>query len=375
MAAIAFLCRNESTLRESPRRMQVVDLCGHIWYTFVIMKAWMVTSPHNLELVEGPSESAGEGCVKIKVLRSIISAPDINVYSGKADVALPVCPGGSCVGMVIETGDNVGEFTRGDRVYVRSQKSCGTCASCRAGKSWKCENMKIRGYSCDGFMRDFAVIPASDCVKIPDRIKSEEAVFIDYISIAVQTIAALDVDKGDYLAITGASTLGIILGQVALYYQAVPIIIDSDAEALEVAKSLGLYYTIDASETDPKTKIFHITGGNMAERVAHMASSDIPLTRSIDFTARGGKLAIIGRYGCVNTLPCSLENAVRNNLTIACITNGAKNNQVAINMLVGKAVSVTPLITGETTFADVPAALKEENEIARGHMKTLIKFD
>ncbi len=339
------------------------------------MKAWVVTAPHKLELTESASESAGEGCVKIKVLRSLVTAPDINVYSGKADVPLPVCPGGSCVGMVIATGAGVSEFERGDRVYVRSQQSCGTRAACRAGKSWTCENMKVRGYSCNGFMRDFAIVPAADCVKIPDRVKNDEAVFIDYISIAVQTLAALDVNKGDYLAITGASTLGIILGQVALYYQAVPIVIDADGDSLAAAKNMGLYYTVDASETDPRTKIFHITGGNMAERVAHMASADMPLTRSIDFTARGGKLAIIGRYGCVSALPCSLENAVKNNLTITCITNGAKHNQVAINMLVSKAVSVLPLITGEVPFSEVPAAFEKEYDITRGHMKTLIKFD
>ncbi len=339
------------------------------------MKAWMVTSAHNLELVEGPSESAGNGCVKIKVLESLVAAPDVNVYSGKAGAKFPVCPGGFCVGMVIETGADIRDLARGDRVYVRSQMSCGSCAACRAGKSWKCENMKVRGFNTDGFMRDFAVVRAADCVKIPDRVKDDEAVFIDYISVAVQTIAALDVEKGDYIAITGAGTLGIILGQVALYYQAVPIVIDVDADSLAAAKNLGLYYTVDASETDPRTKIFHITGGKMAERVAHIASAGMSVTRSIDFTSRGGRLAIIGRPGCVDTLPCSLENAVRNELSVTCITGGAKNDQVAINMLVGKAVSVTPLITNTISFGEIPAALQNGSELLRGHKKTLIRYD
>lgn len=339
------------------------------------MKAWMITAANKLELVESPSESAGEGCVKIKVLKSLISAPDVNIYSGKAGVALPVCPGGFCVGMVIETGEGVCDLKRGDRVYVRSQMSCGTCANCRSGKSWKCESMKIRGYSCDGFMRDFAVVSAADCIKIPDRVKNDEAVFIDYISIAVQAIAALDTDKGDYIAISGAGTLGIILGQVALYYQAVPIIIDVDKDSLAAAKNLGLYYTVDAMETDPRTKIFHITGGKMAERVAHIASTEMSVSRSIDFASRGGRLAIIGRSGCVGTLSCSLKNAVKNNLTITCITNGAKNDQVAMNMLVSKAVSVLPLITTEVSFNDIPAAFAKEDSIIRGHMKTLIRYD
>lgn len=363
----------ESVSKVDRRGKHLTEACRYV--ILPCMKAWMVTEPRKLELVESPSESAGAGCVKIKVLESLISAPDVNVYSGRAGVTLPVCPGGFCVGMVIESGEGVMDLTRGDRVYVRSQMSCGTCAACRAGKSWKCENMKMRGYSCDGFMRDFAVVPAADCVKIPDRLGGDEAVFIDYISIAVQAIAALGVEKGNYLAISGAGTLGIILGQVALYYQAVPIIIDVDKDSLSAAKNLGLYYTVDASETDPRTKIFHITGGSMAERVAHIVSSEMSVSRSIDYTARGGTLALIGRYGCVSSVPCSLENAVKNNLTLTCVNGGAKNNQVAINMLVGKAVSVLPLITDKVGFADIPAALEKEDGIIRGHMKTLIKFD
>ncbi len=338
------------------------------------MKAWQITAPGKLELTESASQKASEGCVKIKILESLISRPDINVYTGKTEAALPVIPGGSCVGMVIESGDGVTELQRGDRVYVRPQRACGECAHCKAGKFSLCENTGIHGVTCDGFMRDYAIIRASEGISLPERIPNEEAVFLDYISIAVQTINALEISKGDYLAISGASALGIILGQVAMYYQAVPIIVDINEEYLKKAKEMGLYYTVNAMETDPRSKIFHITGGKMAERVAHISSGEMRISQSLDFTAKYGKLVIIGRYGCTGDLDCSLKNVVNKAITITGICNGVKNMQTAVNILANKAISVKPLITKEVSFDDVPQVFENCANNKRGHLKTLITF-
>ena len=339
------------------------------------MKAWQITAPGKIELTESASQKAAPGCVKIKILESLLSRPDINVYAGKTDAVLPVIPGGSCVGMVVESGEGVTELQRGDRVYVRPQRACGECPQCKAGKFSLCENTGIHGFTCDGFIRDFAIIHSSEGIALPERIPNEEAVFLDYISIAVQTINALELTKGDFLAITGASALGIILGQVALYYQAVPIIVDTNEEYLAKAKEMGLYYTINALETDPRSKIFHITGGKMAECVAHISSGEMRMTQSLDFTAKNGKYVIIGRYGCIGELECSLKDVVNKGITVTGICNGVKSMQTAVNILANKAISVKPLITKEVSFDEVPEVFEECVKNKRGHLKTLITFE
>lgn len=338
------------------------------------MKAWRITAPGKIELTESASQKADAGCVKIKILETLVSKPDVNVYSGATEAALPIIPGGSCVGMVIESGEGVTGLERGDRVYVRPQSVCGECAQCKNGKFSLCEDTRIHGFTCDGFIRDFAVVNAGECIALPDRIPNEEAVFLDYISVAVQTINILELTKGDFLAITGASALGIILGQVALYYQAVPILVDTDEEWLAKAKELGLYYTVNALETDPRSKIFHITGGKMAECVAHISSGEMRVTQSLDFTAKGGKLVVIGRYGCIDELSCSLKNVVNKGISVTGVCNGVKYMQTAVNILANKAISVKPLITKEALFDDVPHVFEYCAGNKRGHLKTLIKI-
>ena len=90
------------------------------------MKAWRLHDKGKLTLDELPSQSVGEGCVKIKTLACGISLTDVLMYEGKlAPGSLPVIIGRQCVGMVTETGENVTGLVRGDRV------ACGNCLRLR----------------------------------------------------------------------------------------------------------------------------------------------------------------------------------------------------------------------------------------------------
>ena len=338
------------------------------------MKAWKITEPGQIGLTTSPGVAAGKGCVKIKIGQCLLSRPDIQVYLGSPEAKLPVVPGGSCCGMVVEVGEEVTELERGDRVYVGPRRYCGVCGECKAGRQGSCENAEYYGITCDGFMRDFAVVRACDCIKIPERIDNDEAVFLDYIATAVQVMSALDVRKGEHLAISGASAIGIILGQVALYYQAIPILVDVNADYLQKAYEMGVYYTVNAVECDPKSKIFHITGGRMAECAAHIASGNVPISQSVNFAGKSGRLAVVGRYGCNNSLDCSLLPVIENNLTILGVTGGAKNAQIAMNMLANKAVTVQSLITNRVGFEDIPEVFAAATTKTDEHLKTIIKI-
>ena len=49
----------------------------------------------------------------------------------------------------------------------------------------------------DGFLSDFSVVAASDVYPIPEWIKDEEAVFIEHIATAINTLSKLGVEKGE----------------------------------------------------------------------------------------------------------------------------------------------------------------------------------
>src|SRR5690606_8899383 len=105
-------------------------------------------------------------------------------------------------------------------------------------------------------------------------ITDAEAQFIEHTSIAVKTFNELKTAEGEHIVIIGASVMGIILAQLALYYQAVPIVLDPSQERLDIAANLGIYYAINTNATDPDERIKQITGGRYCESSVYLANSN-----------------------------------------------------------------------------------------------------
>ena len=328
------------------------------------MKSWKLTSQGSFELITTPSETPGFGQVKIKVEKTSISLPDLMIYMGKSKVDYPITLGRNCVGMIIETGPGVEDFKRGDKVYVCAKKYCGQCPACKSGHYFLCDDFKTFGYNTDGFMRDFAIIDASDCALLPERLDSNEAIFLDHISLATQVLTALKINKGEYVAISGCGLPGLILGEVALYLQAIPIMIDTDSKMLSLAKRLGIYYTINSTETNPEEKIFHITGGKMAKHSAVFTSGNISVEQALSFAGIGARIAVVERPGIVTKQKCGID-IIQNNCLSLFGVNGGPNIQISINMLVNRAIDLSTLSEMNVRIDEIPDIMKELAESTR----------
>lgn len=313
-----------------------------MWYN-TRMKAWKITAPRELALEEVKSESVGEECVKIKILNYGVSTADAALYNGTVSATYPIIPCRQCVGFVSEVGERVKSLQRGNRVVAYPYVQCGTCSACEDSRPLDCENLATIGMDEDGFARDFAVLGANALYALPDRVSDEEAIYTEHIAMAINTLNSLDLQKGEHIVIIGATIMGIIMAQVATYYQAVPIIVDLRSDRLDIARSLGVTYAINAVDDDPSKKIFSITGGHMAEAVAFMLSSDMPLQRCIDYCARSARLALVGWKNNKTDLNINLKQLIAKRGRLITITDCGRNFPAAINLLVNKTVQVTPL--------------------------------
>lgn len=339
------------------------------------MKAWRIYDKGVLKCDEMDSQPAGEGCVKLKMLKTAISITDTMLYDGRLNLKTsPMIIGRQGIGMVTEVGKDVTKFQRGNRVVVNPYKSCSVCNNCKTGKSSDCEKLVTYGVEDDGFMRDFAVLSADDVYSLPDRIRDSDAVFLEHIAMAINTVSKLNVEKGEHIVIVGANVVGLIMAQVAIYYQAVPILVDTRQDRLELAESMGVYYTINSVDIDPYKKIFTLTGGKMAEAVAFITTSKMSLVRSLDYAAKCGRVAIVGWVDSKGDLNACLSSVFTHQLTLMGINNGAKYLPSAINMLANKTVDVSRLISKEIDFADVHKYVEEQSAMPNRFMKVVVSL-
>ncbi len=362
--------------------MAVCENCSYIfkkvalrlskWYN-ISMKAWKIINQGEAILDELPSQKVAEGQVKVKLTRSALSWIDIAKYDGKVDPS-NVIIGSQGVGMVTEVHESVTNFERGDRVFLGSYNTCDVCPSCKSNKVDECSKLERYGIDSDGYLRDFAVVNADVIYKLPERIVDDEAILIQRITMASNIISKLSLQKGEHIVIVGADVLGLILAQVAIYHQAVPIIIDSHKSNLQIAESLGAYYFINSVEEDVNKKVKTITGGRMAETVCHIVGNHGVLARSLEYCADNGRVVVAGCDINSSELNSAFKTVLKKQLTVTGVNNGAKSITGAINMLVNNAVKVSPLVTKCIEFNEVADTIKECSEDPQRYLKVVVKI-
>ena len=338
------------------------------------MKAYRIHGPHNIKLDEMNAQPVGENCIKLKNLMCGFTSADIAVYDGRLQTKYPIVPLGQGVGFVSEGGTGVSRISRGQRVVTYPQASCHSCKACKDAHSTDCEKPLRFGVEEDGFLSDFSVVSASDVYTIPDRITDSEAVFIEHIATALNALNKLNVEKGDQVVIMGATVDGIILAQLVMYYQAVPIMVDMQDDMLKLAQQAGVYFTVNAVDDNVCKKILALTGGHMADACIYLTDSHMSLQSAWDYTAVRGRVGIIGKNS-MNDLNCNINVMLEKNINLYTIVDCGKNYSSAINMLANRTVTVDSLCGSVVEFKDIPSAyetLMSDSHDSR--FKTLIKI-
>ncbi|HEY8390205.1 MAG TPA: alcohol dehydrogenase catalytic domain-containing protein [Clostridia bacterium] len=341
------------------------------------MKAWVIDKPESITLQEIKENEIPANNVKIKITLASLSLTDAKAFKGDliGGVQYPFIPGRHAVGIISEIDENNSfGLSRGQRVVIDPNIPCNNCYACKTHRPWECEKMKVMGFSSEGLIRDFACVPVSNVYQIPQQISDKEAQYVEYTSIAVKVFNELKVAEGEHIVIIGASILGIIMAQLALYYQAVPIILDPHQDKLDIATNLGIYYTINTSTADPNERIKQITGGRYCECSIYLANSNDKIQKAFDYASVGGRVAIVGWEYIAEIMNGNVSGILSKQLTVMGINNGQKQIPAAINMLAKKVVDVSPFKIKDIKFDEVDQGLKEYSQNLLRYHKIFIKI-
>lgn len=228
--------------------------------------------------------------------------------------------------------------------------------------------------SADGFMSDFTVVKAEDVYKLPERIEQKSAILLEHIDMAISTLNELKLERGEHIVINGASYLGLIIAQLALNNQAVPIIVDYDKERLALAQKY-VYYVLDFSEVDVKQKIRSITGGRMSETVVHIPQSGLPLGQALSLAGNNGRVAIAGWENTSDMNGINVAPILNKKLVVKGINGSGNNFPSAINMLVNHTVDMDFDKLPEVKFSEVGETFKNHGEYKQKFLYSRVIMD
>ncbi len=326
------------------------------------MKAWQLIDQYDLQLVQRTETTDFSTQVKVKTTKAMLSKDDVTIYNGNDKTFYPLILGKSAVGIVVEAEENIYGLEKNMRVYLDPISNCKKCYSCTIGQPKDCSNFQIAGINSEGFMKDFVVIPFESVYQLPKSVSDDEALFIDYISLAISVIDKLQIQKGEHVVIIGGNVVGNIIAQLIIYYQAVPIIIDDNEAFLDVAKRSGIYYTLSA---DGKTEreVSELTGGRMASKVVYVTSCGLNTEIAIKVSRANATVAFVGfNYSNIRV---TFTQAMQKQLRFHCITNGYGNAESSINIIANHAINLKNFELMKATFSTVPKVFAEADELLK----------
>lgn len=295
------------------------------------MTVWKLIAANNVVKMDEPIPEAREGEVKIRVTKTLCDFSDLAIVNGAVKANYPVVPGRFAVGVVAE-GDNP-RYPKGARVLLHTFLSSESAGAQK--KDFAEDDYGLCGQTLNGYLRDFVCAREDGFTVLPESVSDEKALAVQYVALAKTVSDALNVQKGDHIAVIGANTLGILLSQLLIYQQASPILIDARAERLEFAKKCGVYYTLLQDENLPDG-VAELTGGRLADSAVYITSSENDKSDLFHVCKREGKTAFCGFQ--LRELNVNIDLAMKKQLVVYGISGGKDNIQAAINLIANKAV-------------------------------------
>jgi len=250
-----------------------------------------------LELEDIPAREPGPGEVVVRMAAAGLCHTELHFLSGLLDLGVhPITLGHEVVGRVERVGTSVTDVREGDRVIVYYYVGCGRCRHCLVGDENLCDALRAEyGFVSDGGFADAIVVPARNCVQLPDEVSDVDAAPIGCsVTTAVHALNLAHLSQGDVVMVYGIGAVGLGLVQLARHAGAEVIAVGRTAEKLELAQQLGAAHAINAGEEAVAERVREITGGRGADVVMELVATKATMEESTGALAKRGRLVFIG---------------------------------------------------------------------------------
>ncbi len=205
-----------------------------------------------------PTPAPGRGEVLIRVEACGVGLTVLNYMNGNMDrrpELLPRVPGHEFVGTVAEVGAEVHAPRVGERVMAYFYLACGHCDYCRLAHEPLCRHLRGNvGVVTNGGYAEYAVLPAFNCLPVPERLTTIEATaVIDAIATPLHVNRRAGIGPTDVVMVMGAAGgVGIHMVQMSRLFGATVIGVDVNAAKLAAVRELGAAATIDFNAADAR---------------------------------------------------------------------------------------------------------------------------
>jgi NADPH:quinone reductase-like Zn-dependent oxidoreductase len=309
---------------------------------------------NSLRAVRRDLPAPGPGQVLVRVRMACLNHRDLRVLSGTYGPRRPEnrVPVSDAVGEVMAVGSGVQGVEIGSRVisphFVQWPDG-------RFDPSMFAADL---GITMDGWLAEYALVPAAALVVVPAQLSDEQAAPLCAAGLTAwnAVVEFGQVRAGDLVLALGTGGVSIFALQLAKMHGARVAITSSSDEKLAKARALGADITINyRHDPDWAAALMRETGGRGADIVVETGGL-ATAALSIAAAAPNGRLALIGALAGSDAVPlANFSTIIGKNLHLGGITSGSRR---MLSSLVSAATAnrLQPVINRTFSFDDAPQA-------------------
>lgn len=323
-------------------------------------------------VLRGPKE------VLLRIDTVGVCGSDVHYYTtgriGSQVVQYPYSVGHECSGTVVETGREVTNLKVGDRVAVEPAMSCGTCDQCVQGRHHTCRKLRFLGCpgQADGSLKEFFVMPAECCFKIPENMTLVQAALVEPLSIGIYAQRLAKLHDGAKIAILGSGPIGLSV-LLAIRAESKPgkiYVTDLIDSRLAVARKCGADWTGIPSQEDVVAAMLE-REALAFDFVFECAGKQETIDQGIKLLKPGGTLLLIG-IPEVSRISFDIDTLRRREIRIQNVRRQNHCVQPAIDLVAAGKINVDQMVTHHFDLARTKEAFDLVADYRDGVVKAMI---
>lgn len=261
------------------------------------MKATQYQGNQTFSIIDKKVEEPAKDEVRIKVAYVGVCGTDVHIYHGMMDkrVQIPVTIGHEMSGVIDAVGENVTNFSVGEKVVVRPLDDRKVKASDK-GFNHICEELKFIGIDSPGAMQQYWNVPAFTLHKLKQNTDLKLAALIEPLSVATHDVRLSGLTKDETAVVLGGGPIGLLVAMVAKEVGAQVIISEVNPKRIEKAKALG-FDVVSPVDTDLVAYVKEKTNGRLADVVFEVAGVQPALDIMTELAGIRGRIVVVAIHG------------------------------------------------------------------------------
>jgi L-iditol 2-dehydrogenase len=339
------------------------------------MRVGMYYRNSRVEIEEASVPKVGPKDVLVKVMASGICGSDVMEWYRIKKA--PLVLGHELTGEIVEVGDEIAKFKRGDRVFTTHHVPCDECHFCLTGHQTACQVFQTRNNFDPGGFSEYLKVSGKSIdtgtFLLPHEMSYEQGSFIEPLGTVVRGLRAIDLKAGDTLLVLGCGIAGLLMIKLARALGAGRIIAtDIDDYRLEAARRFGAEKAVKADSDVPGT-IRDANNGRLADKVIICAGALSPARQALESVDRGGTVLFFAVPKPGETIDIDFNPFWRNDVSLkTCYGAAPLDNLQAMELIRAGNVGVMDLITHRFGLEEIAKGFKAAGE-GRNCLKVIIK--